>query len=218
MMGKTLAKIVIKSAISSSVGTFHARISMNKIEQASNSKVKITTLLDQTTTGTIFAIASNQQLIVLKVKSTKNGELTYKFINSAFIKSIQVLPPFPTKKNGYNSLKNQPTLHYISIEELDRLLNKALKAKPVKVSNPQPRQKLVSSRIQRQLAEAFGKTNVRWDNDKIIVKEKIKVSHPFTLGKNNIVPLVPSAKEDLSKVLAVVKEFWLTLDNEKKGG
>ena len=68
------------------------------------------------------------------------------------------------------------------------------------------------------MSDAFGKSNVKWDNDKIIVNDKIGVSRPFTLGKNNVVSLVSNAKDDLDKVQAAIREFWLTLDNEKKGG
>lgn len=193
---------------------------MNKIEQASNLKVKITTLLDQTTTGTIYATASNQQVIALKVKSTKSGEQSFKFINTAFIKSIQVLPPFPSKKNGFNALKGQPILYHLPIEKLDQSLQRALEESPNPPPHDVPRQerKPVASKVFRHLADAFGKSNVKWDNDKIIVNDKIRVSRPFTLGKNNVVSLVSNAKDDLDKVQAAIREFWLTLDNEKKGG
>lgn len=193
---------------------------MNKIEQASNLKVNITTLLDQTTTGTIYATASNQQVIALKVKSTKSGEQSFKFINTAFIKSIQVLPPFPSKKNGFSALKGQPILYHLPIEKLEQSLKKALEEVPDLPPHDVPRQerKSVASKVFRHLADAFGKSSVKWDNDKIVVNDRIRVSRPFTLGKNNVVSLVPNAKDDLTKVQTVIREFWLTLDNEKKGG
>lgn len=193
---------------------------MNKLEQATNLKVKITTVLDQTTTGSIYATASNQQVIALKTKSSKSGNQSFKFINTAFIKSIQVLPPFPSKKSGFNNLKIQPSPHELSISDLEASWKRALEEEPVRPNGdggPKER-KAIGSRVFRHLSEAFGKKSVRWDHDKIVINDKISVSRPYTLGKNNVVSLVPNAGDELSKVRTAIREFWLALDSEKRGG
>lgn len=146
-------------------------MSITNFEQIINLKVKITTLLDQTIIGYIYTFSSSNEIIVIRITSnqlltqkkqnyTYTGD-TYRILNTAFIKSIQVLPPFPKRTNTSaatntssttfttnNGLPNYSTnnllLSPLSIKDFDREVQKLIaNYNPQSIipqSSPQPEQ------------------------------------------------------------------------------
>ncbi|EGW30029.1 uncharacterized protein SPAPADRAFT_63648 [Spathaspora passalidarum NRRL Y-27907] len=227
-------------------------MSINNFEQVINLKVKITTLLDQTITGYIYAFSSSNEVLSLRItsnetkKDTNKGD-TYRIINTSFIKSMQVLPPFPNKKGGSNLAKystNNLTLHPIDVAKLDETIQQRIidyKPSPVEpnVSPPpqqQPAQRRQAStsprtqshnsspqpiahRLYDKFVKLYGKDKVKYSHNQhdIILFEEIKISKPFTLSKSNF----HKFKQDSTHVDSVqraLKQFWLEVDNEKRGG
>ncbi|RCK65567.1 Protein LSM12 [Candida viswanathii] len=72
-------------------------MSFQTLEQIINLKVRITNLLDQIIVGHIYTYSSSNEIIILKTTDNKEGPSTFRIINTSFIKSIQVLPPFGKK-------------------------------------------------------------------------------------------------------------------------
>lgn len=70
---------------------------MNTLEQAVNLKVEVTTLIDETIVGTIYAFSPNQHVIALKTSSSSAGNDLFRIINSSFIKSITIAHPIPKR-------------------------------------------------------------------------------------------------------------------------
>lgn len=181
---------------------------MYTFDQLGNAKVKVTTLLDLAITGSIYACSSSQELLALRItnntgKGTQIKPETYRIINTAFIKSIQVVAPLP-KKNGKPS---GPTPSYILIEEIEAALDSSVK----KPKTP------IASRIYSKLSEKLGSDNVKWKGNDIVLFGEIKASRPYTLAKGNLSQLTANSHH-LEPVPKALKEIWLELDSEKRGG
>lgn len=221
---------------------------MNNLEQAINLKVKVTTLLDQPTTGHIYAYSSVHEVLTLRltnnyVKNSQNKNESYKFINTAFIKTIQVLPPFPRRINSpppatqastssaaINSKLNSnspppapasPQLTQLSINELESLLNKSVAQYKEMVSISQSHNASnIAVMLFEKLYSNFG-GNVKWGPyGSIIVEDEIKIAKPY-LAKSGTISKVNSNSGDskkLDKVFEIVKEYWQTIENDKIGG
>lgn len=173
-----------------------------------NAKVKVITLLDQAIQGYIYACSSSQALLALRItnntgKSPQIKPETYRVLNTTFIKTIQVVTPAP-KKNG--KLQVQP--YYILIEEIEAALVDSGK-RPVKSA--------IANRIFAKFVKKLGSENVKWDGNDIILLNEIKSSRPYTLAKGNISQLTTNSKH-LEPVQKALKEIWLELDSEKRGG
>ncbi|KHC62646.1 hypothetical protein MGI_05165, partial [Candida albicans P75016] len=85
--------------------------------------------------------SSSNEIIIIKTKTNTNDNKqnsgvssTYRIINTAFIKSIQVLPPF-SRKNGNNKSDSSSSsssssastlLEFINIDDLDKRLKPIL--------------------------------------------------------------------------------------------
>lgn len=194
---------------------------MNTWEQALNLKVKITTTVsDQAISGSIFACSSNNELIALKVSNPSNKTKTdgYRFVNTAFIKTVQVLPPFPSKKGPAPQTKTQVALHDIPLKDLEFKLNNAIADYDDKQEINPPKTLPFGTRVFEKLSKVHGEQNVKWQgNDTIIIHDEIKVSRPYTLSKRNVQKLSQNSKH-LEPVQNTLREFWLAADNEKRGG
>ncbi|RLV91173.1 hypothetical protein JA1_004046 [Spathaspora sp. JA1] len=202
-------------------------MSINNLEQIINLKVKITTLLDQTIIGYIYSFSSSYEVLSLRIPEKKD---IYRIINTSFIKSIQVLPPFPNKKSTSNKYNNL-VLNPIDINKLDEFLQSKIieyKVEPVSVSTSSSvstantgskKSPPIVHRLYDKFVKLYGKDKVRYNSNQhdIIIFEEIKISKPFTLNKSNFHKLkVDSIHGD--SVYRALKQFWLEVDNEKRGG
>lgn len=193
---------------------------MNSLDQALNLKVKITTTVsDLPISGSIFACSANNELIALKVSNPGNKAKNeaYRFVNTAFIKTIQVLPPFP-KKAGSQTQKPQTSFFNMPIKDLEFKLHNAISNYNEQPEISPAKGPTMGARVFEKLSAVHGHDNVKWQgNDTIVIHDQIKVSRPYTLGKKNITKLSPNTKY-LEPVQNTLREFWIAADNEKRGG
>ncbi|CAK7905857.1 hypothetical protein CAAN1_14S03048 [[Candida] anglica] len=200
---------------------------MNSIEQALDLKVKISTLLDQSHTGYIYAYSPVHELLTLRITNHSTNKIvkpeSYKFINTAFIKTIQVLAPFP-KKNGPINHHNKHQSHSpsppppqsqptsLSINELETKLNRAVADYKVMLSKSHnPKASSTAVMLYEKLYLSFD--SVTWQNECIIVSNQIKISRPYSA--KSCTKLQTDSKI-LDKVQLAIKEFWDSYDIDKQ--
>ncbi|ODV77146.1 uncharacterized protein CANTADRAFT_23969 [Suhomyces tanzawaensis NRRL Y-17324] len=194
-------------------------MSVKTFNQAVNTKVKVTTLLDQTITGYIYTFSSSNEVLALKVlnheaKKANPKSDTYRIINTSFIKSIQVLPPYPKKGNNSNVINKHMQVNYsnILIPELERSLNAAIQNyKPA----PKPEHNNsnhITNKLFDKLKNKFGAAQVKKAGNDIILFNEIKLSKPYTLAK------LTGTSTHTPEIQKALKEFWLEDTNEKRGG
>lgn len=209
-------------------------MSFQNFEQIINLKVRITNLLDQIIIGQIYTYSSSNEVIILKTIDKKEGPSTYRIINTSFIKSIQVLPPF-NKKNLSNQ-KDNSVLPKITVDDLKKNLEfqisnynpeSVTSQEAAKQGSSQSSQSSGKSNIPNllfnKLVKLYGEKNVRFNGNgkqnEIIVYEEIKIIKPFTNNKSNIQLMRDNgSKKHLDSVQRALKQFWLEIDNEKRGG
>ncbi|KAG7660598.1 uncharacterized protein J8A68_005864 [[Candida] subhashii] len=254
-------------------------MSINNFEQIINLKVKIITLLDQIIIGYIYTFTLSNEIIAIRITSNElkkqqiyTGD-TYRILNTSFIKSIQVLPPFPSKKvpsttgtttgNGLPPYStNNLLLTPLSINKFDKQLQKLIATyeKPqsniIKASSSSPQTSTTTTtataskkspssnkqhiihhslshphhqyrftnpntiafRVYDRLAKVFGRENVElFKGDITLFDSEIKITPPYTLGKSNVHKLKPDSIH-LDSLQLALKQFWLEIDQEKKGG
>lgn len=203
---------------------------MNSLDQLVNLKVKITNLLDESTVATIYAFNSSQEVLALKVSSSsgqKNGSAKldeFKIINTAFIKSLQVMPPFPKKgqkiPHGY-----EKKLTKIDIQKYEAELNRAISQhqnSSVERSNTTTSKKSeaspLASKIFDKLSNKLGKENVQWHgNETILAFKEIIISRPYALNRISNSKKSQASKH-IDEVRSALREIWLEVDNSKRGG
>lgn len=225
-------------------------MSFQNFDQIINLKVKIITLLDQIIIGQIYTYSSSNEIIIIKTKTNTNDNKqnsgvssTYRIINTAFIKSIQVLPPF-SRKNGNNKSDSSSSssssastlLEFININDLDKRLNHEInnyKPQPIQpiqqqqqASHTQPSN--ISTLLFNRLVKLYGDKNIKFGNgnssttstkqSEIIIFNEIKIIKPFTNIKSNIQIIKENGKKHLDSIQRALNQFWLEIDNEKRGG
>ncbi|CUM66058.1 uncharacterized protein PRCAT00003712001 [Priceomyces carsonii] len=194
-------------------------MSFSGLDQVINLRVKVTTFLDETITGSIYTFSSTHEVLVLKIIVNKNTKTkSYRIINTSFVKSIQVLPPIPKKytnwkdneKNSFKDLKN------ISVEDLEHKIETALSGDQRISPDQGAKSSRLASKLYLKFCNLYGKEHVKWaGNDNIVLFDELKVSRPFT--KSNIQFLVKNSKF-IENVLKVLSQFWLEADDGRKGG
>lgn len=203
---------------------------MNHPDQLMNLKVKITNLLDQSLTATIYGFSSNHDVLALKVTSPagnrSNGPKrdVFKIVNTSFIKSLQVLLPIP--KKGQSPL---PHLTKVDINSLQSKLNKIVDNRKHKSSlhhasdekHLTPKRTEISPlalKIFNRLSSKLGAENVEWHgNESILVFKEIVVSKPFALNKISQSKKSQSSKH-INTLKIALRDTWLEVDNNKRGG
>lgn len=203
---------------------------MNSLDQIVNLKVKVTTLLDQSITATVFAFSPSQEILALKVESNNGGKNgspkpeVFKIVNTAFIKSLQVLPPFPKKGQKVSNKDGNQKFSKVDIKRLELDLNQAIAhySTPVEPEVPKVTKKNeaspLASKIFKKLSLKFGKENVRWHgNESIIIFKEIIVSRPYALNKISNLKKTLNSKQ-IEDVRNTLREIWLEVDNSKRGG
>lgn len=211
---------------------------MINIDQAVNLKVKVTTLLDQPTTGYIYAYSPVHEILTLRLtnnylkSSDSDRKENYKFINTAFIKTIQVLAPFPKKissPNGSNSGSKSPSpappspqLVQLSINELETSLNKAVAQHKEMLSVSQNRQVSSTATLLFEKLYTSFNGNVVWgaNNESIIVNDEVKILKPYLAKSGSITKINNNVNnnQNLDRVFQIVKEFWQNIENDRIGG
>lgn len=202
---------------------------MNSLDQIINLKVKITNLLDESVTAHIYAFNPRQEVLALKVvpsHGSKAGAAKldhFKIINTAFIKSLQVLPPFPKKGHkpytGYNQ-----KLSKVDIEKLEADINKAIaqhrNGSPAETRAPAKKTEVspMALKIFEKLSARLGKQNVQWHgNEAILAFKEIIISRPYALNKISNSKKSQASKH-IDEVRSALRESWLDVDNSKRGG
>lgn len=201
---------------------------MNSLDQAVNLKVKVTTLLDQPAVGYIYAYLPVHEILALRVASRRSPDAarpdSYRLINTAFIKTIQVLPPFPRRAHSADldlSKSPSPTaalphMAPLSINELETNLNRAVaQYKQMVSASHNPSASPTAVMLFEKLYAQFG--SVRWDGDEIVVEDAVRVTKPY-LAKAGTVSKNDDAPELSKRVYLAVKDFWHTIEAEKNGG
>lgn len=223
---------------------------MNNLDQLINLKVKITNLLDETTTATIYAVNPSHEVLALRISPPNGGKGAkldqMKIINTAFIKSLQVLPPFPKKGHKpYNVY--HPKFARIDLKIFESDLDKAVdqykispkpqtqaqrksethshkksELKSELKSEPQASKKTeaipMAIKIFNKLSFKLGKENVQWTgNEAIVLFKDIYIVRPYALNR---ISRNPKSKgpSHLMEVKAALKESWLEVDSAKRGG
>lgn len=191
---------------------------MNNVEQKINQKVKIINLFDQTTQGTLIAFSDDHTVVVLKATGNGKGDKeNCKFMNAAFIKSIEVLSPVPKKSQHNSNVWVKPPS--ISIAEIKNELRSALSEQSKPKNQTNSKVSPIARKIFQKFVLKFGSKNVRWEGSaNIILFDEIKLSKPYTLGKSGNITKITSNSNALPKVEAILKEFWLETNDSKKGG
>lgn len=193
---------------------------MNNLDQIVNLKVKVTTLLDQSITGTIYACSSTHELLALKTSNNgKHGMKpeTFRFINTAFIKTIQVLQPFP-KKNQFINHKNNTHLNTIPIKDIQTNLKDSIENYKNSILINNPKASAMAIKIFEKFFKLYGSDNVKWQGDSIILFDEIKIMKPYTPGITGSIIKLDENTKATTMVENVLKEIWLEVDNEKRGG
>ncbi|OBA21699.1 hypothetical protein METBIDRAFT_41588, partial [Metschnikowia bicuspidata var. bicuspidata NRRL YB-4993] len=210
-------------------------IAMNSLDQVVNLKVRITNLLDESISGTIHAFSLKQRVLALKLTPTQAGKSTpslqpvndlYKIMNTSFIKSITVLPPFPKKhQRSLDQPAHVPKLNVAKLEEaLNQMLSKANQTMPKHSPQPSPvptgikKSESPASKVYAKLLVKLGKENVQWQgNDSILLFKEVAVSKPYALSRISNSKRTQSSKY-LEKAKTALREIWLADDNSTKGG
>ncbi|SGZ50752.1 CIC11C00000000152 [Sungouiella intermedia] len=202
---------------------------MNNLDQVINLKVKITNLLDESIVATIYAFNPGQEVLVLKVSPSggaRNGPGSskleqYKIINTAFIKSLQVMPPFPKKGQKPYTGFNQ-RLAKVDISKLEADLNRAIsqhrnhkvELQTTKKNETSP----LAAKIFDKMSQKFGKENIHWHgNESILAFKEIVISRPYALNKISNFKKSQASKH-MDEVRSALREIWLEVDNAKRGG
>ncbi|KAG2736093.1 hypothetical protein G9P44_000183 [Scheffersomyces stipitis] len=222
-------------------------MSVSDFDQIVRLRAKITTLLDQSITGYVHSFSSSNQVIALRIdhkgKKSSTGD-TYRIINTAFIKSIQILPPFPKKAgnnsntsssttnsnnhNSHNSHNQHTQAISVSIEDLETHLqecianfkpNQDLLANKENEPSHHSRASPIAIKLYEKFVKLYGPENIQWSgSDNIVIFKEIKLSKPYTLGKSGNIHKLKDNCKHLDEVQRVLKQFWLEVDNEKRGG
>lgn len=203
---------------------------MDRLDQTVNLKVKITNLLDQTITASIYGFSASQDVLALKVFPANGNKSTdvYKIVNTAFIKSVQVLPPLPKKGQKLQTCNGKLTKVDINQfqSHLNKLIDKSKQMLPLaeitteetKAPNKEPEISPLARKLFSKLTEKLGPENVQWHgNESMLLFKEIIVSKPYALNKISHSKRSQSSKH-INKVKIALRDTWLEIDNAKRGG
>lgn len=203
---------------------------MDRLDQTVNLKVKITNLLDQTITASIYGFSASQDVLALKDFPANGNKSTdvYKIVNTAFIKSVQVLPPFPKKGQKLQTCNGKLTKVDINQfqSHLNKLIDKSKQMLPLaeitneetKAPNKEPEISPLARKLFSKLTEKLGPENVQWHgNESMLLFKEIIVSKPYALNKISHSKRSQSSKH-INKVKIALRDTWLEIDNAKRGG
>lgn len=218
-----------------------AERAMNSLEHVKHLKVELTTLIDETIGGTIYAFSPKQQVIALKTaRSSTDGKDLFRIINSSFIKSISVIGSSHERfSDHHENFKGRP----IDLAKLESRLNLAVEkfrsssvppvgtltiAAPASTvtkstgmsiaSTNRAEPKALALRVYDELVIRFGKENVLLlNNDSVLLFKEITICKPYALNRISNSKRSQSSMH-LEKVKGALREIWLLGNNSKQGG
>ncbi|KAI0461174.1 hypothetical protein LJB42_001190 [Komagataella kurtzmanii] len=184
---------------------------MNSLN-ASNSvglRVKISTILDSSITGTIYSYNPELQLIAL-LPEHKNS---LKIIKTTFIRSVVILESKNNvKKNLQSVLKQDPKLRPVHPEQLkvpkhrelrykhNYELNRTLKSRIGHVSKE-------GLEIFKELYNLLPKGDVSWKKDDIVIyDDSVRITSPYKT--DNVVSAHSGDDSQLEFIKKVIEKVW----------
>lgn len=128
---------------------------------------------------------------------------------------IQAQPQTQQQQHLHQQLASEPR-HINSTSQHSK------QTSPTPTPTPDPNPNPIASQLYEKLIKLYGETNIKYGNPKhseIIVHDEIKIHKPFTNTTKNI-QVITRTKESkfLASLTRALKQFWLEVDNEKKGG
>ncbi|WLF81452.1 hypothetical protein PVL30_005249 [Lodderomyces elongisporus] len=127
----------------------------------------------------------------------------------------QAQPQTQQQQHSHQQLASEPR-HINSTSQHSK------QTSPTPTPTPDPNPNPIASQLYEKLIKLYGETNIKYGNPKhseIIVHDEIKIHKPFTNTTKNI-QVITRTKESkfLASLTRALKQFWLEVDNEKKGG
>lgn len=178
--------------------------------QVANLKVTITTHLDSTITGFIYTYADD--ILVLRMSGKDQTEEIYRFINTLYIKLLEVLGSLNKQRDGAGLARSD--FKKIALDEFQRKLENAI---TLYDNRTHPKATTKAQLLFKKLVEKWGVDDVRWQDSDIVIKDEIRLTKPYTLGKNTMHKLKRNAVH-LEEIKKHIREVWLEIDSRKRGG
>lgn len=174
---------------------------MNNLDQLVNIRVSITTILEQVISGYIISWSPTHDVLVLNTwfdKKTLNNNI--RFINTAFIKSIEV----SNRKNTFNNHRPQLQVANIDIKRLEKDINHSIEEfrKDRLIHNPKSND--VGAKVFEKLLDVYNIDSVKWDESDIVLLDEVKIAKPYKL--QNITKLNDKTKATI-QVEKILKEL-----------
>ncbi|EDK46931.1 conserved hypothetical protein [Lodderomyces elongisporus NRRL YB-4239] len=154
---------------------------------------------------------------------------------SPALKTSQVQAQGQDQNQGLNQTQTQAQIQAQPQTQQQQHLHQQLASEPRHINStsqhskqtsptptPTPDPNPIASQLYEKLIKLYGETNIKYGNPKhseIIVHDEIKIHKPFTNTTKNI-QVITRTKESkfLASLTRALKQFWLEVDNEKKGG
>ena len=208
-------------------------MSFQNFEQIINLKVRITNLLDQIIIGQIYTYSSSNEVIILKTIDKKKD---HPLIESSILHLSKAFKFYHHLIKNLSNQKDNSAFPKITVDDLKKNLEFQISnynpesvtgQEAAKQGSSQSSQSSGKSNIPtllfNKLVKLYGEKNVRFNGNgkqnEIIVYEEIKIIKPFTNNKSNIQLMRDNgSKKHLDSVQRALKQFWLEIDNEKRGG
>lgn len=182
---------------------------MLSIEQTLGLTVKITTILDSTITGTVYAYTPALGLVTVRLGDRKGADLRFRIVKTEFIKSLSVVGASKgsrRKPQLSTFTRTQPAIHPVPVLQMELRLQLRLAA---------PEAGAVNRGASKDGQALFAKLHrampqVAWDGDSIVVLGETRVQPPYAL--RNVAAMDGGKANPL--VQKIVAGFW----DSRKGG
>ncbi|KAG0669944.1 hypothetical protein C6P45_003108 [Maudiozyma exigua] len=162
-------------------------------------KVRITTVFDTVTEGTIYTFNTNNTAIILQTSEKLNDTQSFKVIKCSFIKHIECV------SNGYG---NHSRSKDINFDDIVSLLGGTSRGHLEVTPEGKSIHELLSSTL----------SDVKWNGNDIIVLKNIRIGYPYKVP--NVIPLGDQYNNSLIFIKKIVERGWKQIeeDNGLRGG
>ncbi|BFZ65087.1 hypothetical protein YB2330_006250 [Saitoella coloradoensis] len=145
--------------------------SLTNLEWVIGLPMKVTTLLDETTEGTLYAYCPITNTVTLSSSTESTGAADYRILKVSFLTNVQVLET-PTQNTSFTNAPG-PELAPVNLQIIDSRIHKLVAKKP---SAPPG-----VGREGVEIFEALSKTlPCRWQGTAIVVLDEVMVESPYT--------------------------------------
>ncbi|ODQ50134.1 hypothetical protein SAICODRAFT_73657 [Saitoella complicata NRRL Y-17804] len=145
--------------------------SLTNLEWVIGLRMKVTTLIDETIEGTLYAYCPITNTVTLSSSAESTGAADYRILKVSFLTNIQVLET-PTQSTNFTNAPG-PELAPVNLQTIDARINKVITKKP---SVPPG-----VGREGVEIFEALTKTlPCRWQGTAIVVLDEVMVESPYT--------------------------------------